>query len=254
MRNPSTKLELLIPYLAMIAAPLVAQEPCPCKETPPPSPPPFSGKLDLAYAATSGNTSTSSLGLGVDLVYRTAPWTFEGTFGYLHAESEHVTTAETLSGTLKGSRDLTPAFDVFVGAGYYRNTFSGIDHRVGGEGGAGYKILNQPDHLLLRTEAGIGYASEARTDADTLNYATARLGLKFVWKFSKSADFTEEAAWTEDFSDTEHWVFRNKAAVSASLTKLLSLKLSWSLVYNNQPPPGFGKTDTVTAAAVVATF
>ena len=243
----------LLLLAALAASPLTAQDPCPCKDQPPPPPPPFTGKVDLAYAATSGNTSTSSLGLGLDLIYRTAPWTIEGTFNYLHAASEHVTTAETFAGLLKGSRDITKSIDVFVQGGYYRNTFSGIDHRVGGEAGAGYKILDQ-EQFLLRTEAGFGYASEARTDDTTLNYATGRVGLKFVWKFSKSADFTEEASWTEDFSDTHHWIFRNGTSVTATLTKLLSLKASWALIYNNEPPPGFGKTDTVTSAALVAKF
>ena len=245
--------KFLLLMMALAATPLTAQDPCPCKDAPPPPPPPFTGKVDLAYAATSGNTSTSSLGLGLDLIYRTAPWTIEGTFNYLHAESEHVTTAETFLGTLKGSRDITKAMDVFVQGGYYRNTFSGIDHRVGGEAGAGYKILDQ-EALFLRTEAGFGYASEARTNGTTLNYPTGRLGLKFVWKFSKSADFTEEASWTEDFNDTNHWIFRNLASVTASLTKVLALKASWGLIYNNEPPPGFGKTDTITSAALVAKF
>src|ERR1700752_3513304 len=100
MGGPSPmKLQLLLPCIGLAAAPLFAQDPCPCKDAPPPPPPPFTGKVDLAYAATSGNTSTSSLGLGLDLISRTAPWTIEGTFNYLHAESEHVTTAETFLAT-----------------------------------------------------------------------------------------------------------------------------------------------------------
>ncbi len=239
--------------LTCVAIPALAQDPCPCKDAPPPPPPPWSGKAELAYAGTSGNTSTSSFGLGLDVIYRTAPWTVEATFAFLRAESDHVVTAEALAGMLKGSRDLTKAIDVFVQANYQRNTFSGIDHRIGGSAGAGYKLIDQPD-ILLRPEASFGYTNEARTDDTTFNYATAAAALKFVWKFSKSADFTEEASWTEDLSDTQHWIFRNLTSISASLTNVLSLKVGWGLAYSNQPVPGFGKTDTVTSAAVVAKF
>jgi len=239
-------------FAAFLAAPAAAQEP-PAPPAPEPPPPLWSGKAELAYAATTGNTSTSSFGLGLEVVYRPAPWAVEGKFAFLRAESRHVVTAESLGGSVKGSRDLTPLIDVFVQGGYTRNTFSGIDHRVGGDAGTGFKLLRGPA-LLLRTEAAFGYASEARTDNTTLNYATARAGLKLVWKFSKSADFTEEASWTEDLSDTKHWIFRNVTSVSASLTSIFSLKVSYALVYINEPVPGFGKTDTVTSAAVVAKF
>ena len=162
-------------------------------------------------------------------------------------------TAEALAGGIKGSRDLTPKVDVFVQAGYQRNTFSGINRRVGGDAGAGLKLIQRPK-LEFRTEAALGYASESRTNATTLSYATARGGLKLVWKFSKTADFIEEASFTEDLSHTRNWIFRNMASVSASLTSILSLKLSYGLVYANEPVPGFRKTDTVTSAAVVAKF
>lgn len=186
-------------------------------------------------------------------MYRPAPWAVEGKFNYLRAAAEHLVTAESLAGSIKGLRDLTPVIDAFVQAGYQRNTFSGIDHRIGGDAGAGYKLIQRPD-LLFRTEASLGYTNESRTDGTTLNYATARGGLKLVWKFGKSADFTEEASMTEDLSHAANWIFRNTASVSASMTSVLSLKLSYGLVYANEPVPGFKKTDSVTSAAVVAKF
>jgi putative salt-induced outer membrane protein len=240
-------------FLLFLAPAAAAAQPPPDPKAPPPPPPLWSGKAELAYAATSGNTSTSSLGVGLDVMYRPAPWTVEGKFSYLRASAAHILTAESLAGAIKGSRDLTPKVDAFLLAGYQRNTFSGIDHRMGADAGAGYKLIQRPD-LLFRTEAALGYMNESRTNGTKLNYATARGGLKLVWKFGKSADFTEEGSFTEDLSHTANWIFRNVASVSASMTSIFSLKLSYGLVYANEPVPGFKKTDTVTSAAVVAKF
>jgi putative salt-induced outer membrane protein len=247
------RLRQLVSLLVFLGPAVAGAQPSPDPTAPPPPPPLWSGKAELAYAATSGNTSTSSLGVGLDVAYRPAPWTVEGKLAYLRASSAHIVTAEALAGTVKGSRDLTPKVDAFVLAGYQRNTFSGINHRIGGDAGAGYKLLQRPD-LLFRTEAAVGYTNESRTNGTTRNYATARGGLKLVWKFSKSADFTEEASFTEDLSDTANWILRNVASVSASMTSVFSLKLSYGLVYANEPVPGFKKTDTITSAAVVAKF
>jgi len=43
-------------------------------------------------------------------------------------------------------------------------------------------------------------------------------------------------------------------AVTAKLTTLLSLKVSNAVRFSNFPAPGFKKTDTVTAVALVAGF
>jgi putative salt-induced outer membrane protein YdiY len=225
-------------------------------QTPPPAPTPpplWSGKAELAYAGTSGNTDTSSLGTGFEVAYRPAPWTVEGKFAYLRASTDGVTTAEALLASARGSRDMTPRIDLFVQAAYGRNTFAGIDARYSGEAGAGYKILTGPD-VALRGEMGFGYTHENRTTGDSLGFATGRAGFKFVWKFSKFADFTDELSWTESFANTSDWLLRNAASVSATLTSLLSLKVSYVVVHDNVPVPGFKKTDTITAAALVAKF
>ena len=43
-------------------------------------------------------------------------------------------------------------------------------------------------------------------------------------------------------------------AVSASLNRALSLKLSYQVKHLNRPVPGFEKTDTIASAAIVAKF
>jgi putative salt-induced outer membrane protein YdiY len=44
------------------------------------------------------------------------------------------------------------------------------------------------------------------------------------------------------------------AAVTAKISTLLSLKVSHTTRFVNFPPPGFDKTDTITAVALVAKF
>ncbi len=236
-----------------------AQAPCPCP-TPPPGPPPlWSGNAQFAYAGTSGNTDTSSLGGSLELDYKPLPWSIVLTAAYLRGSTDGILTAESFAGGLRGARDLTPRFDVFAEGLYYRNTFAGIDSRYGANVGAGYKIVNEKA-LLLRVEAGMGYAHEDFVIQPSDDYATVRAGLIFKWKFSKSADLSEEFYWTDDLSDTNNWFLRSTTAVTADLTSVFALKASFTYLYDNVPalkvPPStfYEKTDRISSVSLVAKF
>jgi len=231
---------------------LAQTPPCPCPI--PAGPPPlWSGSAELSYLSTSGNTRTSSIGAGLEVDYKPAPWSVIFKAAYLRASTDDETTAEQLSGSLKGIRDLTPHVDVFVGGGYLRNRFAGIRSLINGEGGAGYKLLVGPVHTL-RAEAGVGYSHEDQLIGENRSYASARAGLGYKWQFSQAAAFTNDASYLRDLSDSSNWIFSEKAAITAALTSLFSLKASYTLLYNNEPVPTFKKTDTATAVALVAKF
>jgi len=231
----------------------MAQQPCPCP-TPPPGPPPlWSGSAEVSFLSTSGNTSTSTLGGGLELDYKPAPWTVIFKAGYLRASTNSETTAEQLNASVKGIRDLTERVDVFAGGGYLRNRFAGFDSLVSGEAGAGYKLLLGPVHTL-RGELGVGYSHEAQLVGGNRSYATGRAGLGYKWQFSKSAAFTNDLSYLYDLSDSKNWIVSEKAAVTAGLTTILSLKASYTLLYNHEPVPTFKRTDTATAVALVAKF
>ena len=230
------RVALILPVLSA-AAFAAAQEPCPC---PPPTPTPtplWTGNANLSYAGTSGNTDTSSFGAGFQVFYQPSPWTFSAEFAMLRASTDSIVTAESYAGKLRASRDLTSRIDVFAEGLYYRNTFSGVDSRVG-----------------ATAEAGIGYTHEDPLIGDSFDYAALRGGLNFAWKFSKSAAFTEDAYFTDNLDNTDDWLFRSTTAVVADLTSIFALKASYTYLYDNVPTPGFKKRDTITSIALVAKF
>jgi putative salt-induced outer membrane protein len=251
MKNLYTSTVLL--WLAAAGAVLAQQPPCPCPAPAPAPPPLWSGSLELSFLSTSGNTSTDSLGGALGLDYKLAPWAVTFKAGYLRASTDNVLTAEQFTTSLKGSRDLTERVDVFVGAGYLRNQFAGLNALINGEAGAGYKILTGPVQNL-RAELGFGYTSKDQVIGGTIGYGSARFGLGYKWQFSKSAAFTNDFSYLSDFSDSSNWFITDKAAITAALTSIFALKASYALLYSNKPVPTFKSTDTATAVALVAKF
>ena len=235
-----------------------AQTPeCPCPPPPAPPPPVWFGKADLSYLSTSGNTDTSSIGGGLELNYNPKPWLFTLKGAYLKSSTDDVTTAEAMTISLRATRDLTERIDVFVGAGWLRNRFSGINNIYNFDGGAGYKLFKGPEQFL-RVEAGIGYTTEQDIVLGIIvpyrNYANARAGLGYKWQFTKNAAFTNDFTFLADLSDTSNWFINEKAAITANISSVFALQASWTLLYRNQPVFGFDNTDTATAFGIVAKF
>jgi putative salt-induced outer membrane protein len=220
----------------------------------PPKPPPlWSGKAEVSYVATSGNSDTSTLGAAGEVEYQPLPWSAKAKIEFVRAEANGIENARSFAGLLRGARKLSARLETYALGAYVKNTFAGIDRRLAGEGGFAF-LLIAPDPHSLKAEAGLGYTKEDRTNGDDRSFGTARVGLLYKWKFSKTADFSEEASFTESLKDSKDWRFANAASVTATMTNVLSVKVSYVLQTLNEPVPGKKKTDTITSAALVARF
>ncbi len=259
---------------------------------PAPPPPPFSGKAELSFLSTSGNTRTQTFGLGLDLGYKTDPWDFKLKAAFVRAEAdvsaptaadpnrkESQLTAKAFDVSLRAGRKISAPLEAFVQAAYGQNRFAGIDGRIAVDAGLSFKALAGPAHFL-GLEGAFGFIKEdlcgvsalfpgdcLAIDPDSRSFATARAGAVYKYVISKNAEFTNDANFTLDLKATDDWRFTDKAAVSASLTSVFSLKIGWALAYRNctlfaangdcDKDPAkktISNTDTVTTAAIVAKF
>jgi putative salt-induced outer membrane protein len=196
--------------------------------------------------------------------YNPKPFLFTLKGAYLYSQTDGIVTAESSTASLRGNYDLTPRFYVFAGAGYLRNTFSGIDALWSIDGGAGYKLFDGPTQFL-KAEGGVGWSHEKDIvpviiDGEPFDilvsrsYANIRAALFYKWQFTKNANFTNDFTYLLDLDDTSNYFVTNKAAITADISKIFALQASWTLLWRNQPVPGFGHTDTATAVGIVAAF
>ncbi len=256
MRN-LTRTALLV-FLAATGAAL-AQEapPCPCPEPPPPPAPLWFGKVNFSFLSTSGNTDTTSIGGAAEVNYNPKPWLFTLKGAYLYSATDGIVTAESSAASMRGNYDITPRLYAYAGAGYLRNTFSGIDSLWSVDGGAGYKLFDGPSQFL-KAEGGVGWTNEKDIVLGVIqpnrSYANLRAAFNYKWQFTKTAAFTNDFTYLLDLDDTQNYFITNRAAITADISKVFALQASWTLLWRNQPVPGFGHTDTATAVGVVATF
>lgn len=218
-----------------------------------PPAPQWTGKGELSLVATAGNTSTQTLGMNGELDYHPALWQTTARVAFVRAETDGEETARSLSTDLRVSRDLTARLGVFGHAGYLRDTFAGIEHRLGADGGITYAVVDAAPHSL-KLDAGLGYTNETRVDEPDRSFATGTLTLVYKWALSTTTEIANDAAFTANLQEGNDWRFNDTVAVSARLNSVLALKLSYALKFLNEPVPGFKKTDRVTSVALVAQF
>lgn len=213
-------------------------------------PPRWEATSDLSLVATAGNTSTRTLGLGAAVVHRADGSNTRGSVAFVTSDADGLTRARSLTTQARHGRRLRPALELFGRAGFARDRFAGIEGRLTGEGGLAYLAPLSPAHKLT-AEGSLGVVAEERLDAIDLRFASLNGALSYLWTFRPGAEFTEEMGITADLETGSNWRGTSATALSVRLTRLLSLKLSHALEYRHLPVPGFGRTDTRTAAAVV---
>ncbi|MFN2239473.1 MAG: YdiY family protein, partial [Thermoanaerobaculia bacterium] len=235
-------------FLAVMLLVFALSLPARAQEEPPPL---WSGSGELSFVAISGNTDMSSLGLGAELFWKPLPWEAEFKAAFVTTKTEGEQTAEALNAILGIAREINPRTAGYGRANWMVNTFAGIDSRAFLEGGLAFKVIEE-DRQELRLEGGVGYTLENRVSGEDLDFATGRGGLVYRWKFSENAELVEDLSLMLNLEDADDFRIGNLVSISSRLTDLLSLKLSHALNFYNEPVEGFGDTDQIVSAAIVA--
>jgi putative salt-induced outer membrane protein YdiY len=237
----------------LLAAPsLQAQAPAPA-QAPPPPPPPREGTAEFSFVGTSGNASTSALGLGGEYIARPGLWVLRAKTAYVRNKSEDELKAESFAVLARASRTLTPRLSAFGEYGYLHDRFAGIESRNTIDGGVTVALVRPRPHQL-DFDASLGYAHESRVVGDRLSTAQALTGVRYKFTLSDTADITDELYFSFSLSDSDDWRTRNTVALTAKVTTVFSLKVSNNVRYVHAPVQGFETTDVVTSVALVAKF
>jgi putative salt-induced outer membrane protein YdiY len=222
-------------------------------QAPPAQQPDHETSAEVSFVGTGGNSSTETIGIGLSRFDHIDGWLITSKGAYVRNNSSGELKAESIALAFQGAKILTPKLSVFGKYGFLHDRFSGIESRNTVAAGEAYILLETKSNKLT-VDGALGYASEERTISPTTKNATWDMGLLYDWKLSDTAEITDDVRILFSLSDGNDWRAGNIATASAKLTSIFSLKVSNTIRYVNQPVPGFLKTDTITAIALVAKF
>lgn len=213
----------------------------------------WSGKSEVSYVATGGNTDTNTTKLAGEVEYKPSRWALLLRAAFLTSTAETGDRNQRVDGLARASRTLTDRLDLFGQIVYLENTFAGIDSSFYPLAGVSYEVFATQAHAL-RARLGFGYGQESRIRSSDAIFPTADSELGYRWHVSKTAELRHDTSFTANMARSRDWRAGSTTAVTAALNTLLSLKVSHVTSYLNAPVEGFGRVDTISAAALVATF
>lgn len=235
---------MMIPLLGMFAVPARADEP----------PPPWKGSVGLAYVETSGNSSSKTFSgeLKIERNFSPSKLTLQGSA--LYSESNDVTSDENWYGSLKYDRHLTERSYLYLLQKTERNTFQGIEFRYTYQGGFGYYLLNSPKDVL-KAELGAGYIHEDQINPfPDRGFPSARVFGGYTHNFTEKSRFDEWVEYLPSLKKKKDYLINEETALITNLVGSLALKVSFTVAYDNLPPPGHEKSDRTFKTALLYTF
>jgi len=174
-------------------------------------------------------------------------------------------TAESYLLAAKYRRDITERLMWYVYGAWSRILQAGIDDRYRSGAGLGYAFIKSAHHSLIG-ELGGDYTDETQVSGLSDSYANARAFLGYDYKITEHSELSSDLEGLENLDDTEDWRVNWITSVTSSLSSRVALKLSYTVLYDNQPVVGevmtttgslpyeFEKTDTILTASVVVNF
>ena len=157
-------------------------------------------------------------------------------------------------------RFLSDHDSLYVLAGAFQDPFAGYDLRSHEQLGYSRRLVKNDD-TEIRTELGFDWAQENYT-AEAIaggsipyqNVFASRVLLGVSHNFNDNVSVSDTFEYYQNVVNFNDVRLLNSAALTASISTKLSLKLSHNLIFDNVPVEGFVPLDQTTMATLVATI
>lgn len=214
----------------------------------------WENSFGLSFNKNTGNSDTQNFGLDYKGSRQPTPWGLELRAYFNSAKDSGIQTAEQYYVGGRGLRKISERWDVFAGLNFARDEFAGFKLRTVVEAGMTFNALVGPKNFLA-FDGGLTYTDEDVVEPNPdMSYVGGILGLRYEYKFTDKASFTQTIDYFPNFDDSADWRITSETGVTASITDLVGLKVGYLYRYRNQPIGDTESTDTTTTMSVVMNF
>lgn len=221
----------------------------------------WTGKAELGFLQSSGNTEAASANTKLDLTHEGAKWKHNVFVAALYSENAEFSTAERYEARYQADYKITDRLSWFGALRGEQDRFSGFAYQATASTGAGYKFIDSPS-TKLDGSLGVGFkrsraetliktdAGEVldRIDGELEDEVVGTLGSNFEHAFNESTKITNKLL--AEFG-AENTAVANDIALQVSMTQSLALAVGIGVRYNSDPPPLSESTDTLTTVNLV---
>jgi len=224
----------------------------------------WSGKGQVGYVMSRGNSDTDSANAKLDLNLVRDGWKHTLSLDGLFGRNAGITSAERWDARLQSNYQVNVHLFSFAALQLQDDRFSGFQYQASASGGLGYKFVDS-DTTRLSAQIGVGYRSLRpelliKNDAGavierilqpTQTEVVGTAGIDYSQQFNASTKLLDKLAVESGSSNTS---IRNDLTLEVKMNSKLSLAAGLSVLENTKPPAGLKQTDTITTLNLVYAF
>jgi putative salt-induced outer membrane protein len=224
----------------------------------------WTGKAELGYLQSGGNTESASANSKFDMTHEGARWLNNFALAALYSENAEFSTAERYEARYQADYKINDKLSWFGALRGEQDRFSGFAYQATASTGASYKFIDAPT-TKLTASLGAGFKRFreevlVKSDAgEVLDRLPGELGDDVVGTFSANYehDFTATTKLTNKLLTEfggDNTAVANDLALQVSMTQSFALAVGYGIRYNSDPPPLSESTDTLTTINLVYTI
>jgi len=228
-----TRVSLTLAFLMAIpAAPVLAQDTCPCPPEPEPG---WRANIGFGLAYTTGNTDTQNLNLSFDVVHD--PKTknvFKAEGLWIRNETDGELSADRSAFAARDEYTFSGRTFAFGELGFQQDAFKELDYLWTPLVGIGHHLVDT-ETFRLTVDGAIGGAFEKLFEQDGTVDGTFKARQSLRWQISENARLTQTAWGLWKFEDASDSYYHLGVSLSSSVTGWMEIQLSLIDDYKNKP-------------------
>ncbi|MFB0611335.1 DUF481 domain-containing protein [Aurantiacibacter poecillastricola] len=220
----------------------------------------WSGEGQIGAFQSSGNTDEFGVTAALQLERDGIDWEHHLRVTADYRRQDGTTSREQFLARYEPRYQISERLFAYGLAQYERDTRQGYSARYALSGGIGYKVVDADD-VELSIKAGPAYRVTQFVNGPDSSRVAGLFGLDFDWDVSDRITLTQNANSTVETGgdallivDSTNTSLSATTGLEAGISDKLSTRLSWTIEYDSNPPPGAVSTDTLTRFTLVYGF
>ena len=208
-----------------------AQAPAP---PPPPPPPGWTGSIGGGLALTSGNSDTSTINVGYDVLRdHGTNVLFKSTGLYLRGSNQGASNVDRSQADARMDYRLSPRLSAFGLTTFARDKFKAIDYLLAPTAGLSYKVVAL-ERTEWMTDGSLGVVFEKNQGLDVDTSGAVLAGEKLTHKFAEKTKFVHAATALWKMKDFDDAFYTFSAGLLTSVAGNFDLKTEFLSTYKNK--------------------
>ena len=220
----------------------------------------WSGRGQIGAFLSTGNSDNSGVALSLALLRTGINWEHRLRATADYQRSSGRTLREQYLVAWEPRMQVQKDLFAFGLAQYDSDRIQGISARYSLSGGLGYKVIDSSS-AKLSVKAGPAWRQVEFADGTGYDSLGALAGLDFSWQLARPLRLTQNADLVADsggtavaYIDSNNTSIVATTGIEATITTRLSTRLSYTIDYDSNPPPGALSTDTLSRFTLVYAF